>query len=234
MRTSIGFLLSIGTFLLIGCNGDCIRGEGDPERRNFNVAPFHGIVAEGAVDVVIRRSDQQHVDVEAQPNLLAMLDTTIRDGIWTIRTSQCYKTGDDIKVYIDVPTLSHLSIQGSGDVSSEDQFDADAVTLEVAGSGDMSVIFNAMKVNASISGAGDIEVMGMCQEFTSVINGSGDIKAGDLQCARAKAEVIGSGDISLHVTDALEANVTGSGNIKYKGDPPTVNKNVTGSGKISD
>ncbi len=221
-------------FTLIGCTDNCIKGEGDPVRRTFNVPPLRGIIVEGAVDVIIRRTAAQQVEVEAQPNIMAMLDTSVADGIWSIRTSQCYKTGKDIIVHLDLPELSSVSVRGSGDVTSEDQFDADKMELEVSGSGNLKLIVNAMNVNATITGSGDMELMGMCQQFTSLINGSGDIKAGDLQCARAKADIVGSGDIDLHVTDVLEANVTGSGNIDYKGDPPSVTKNVTGSGKITD
>ena len=223
-----------GSILLFGCGNDCIKGEGDPERRVLEIAPFQGLIVEGPVEVRIHRSDTQRVEIEAQPNIMDLVDKEVRNGVWSIRTTQCYKSGDDVIVHLQVPTLRSISIQGSGDVISEDQFDGDEMTLEIAGSGDLSVVVNALIVNATITGAGDLEVVGMCQEFTGMIHGSGDIKAGDLQCATAKADVVGSGDINIHVTDALQANVTGSGNIRYKGDPPSVNKNVTGSGDITD
>jgi hypothetical protein len=226
------FLSSI--ILLSACgSGDCIRGDGEVERRTLEVAPFDAIVVEGPIDVRLRRSSVQNVDIEVQPNIGELLETQVRDGVWHIRTAQCFRTRRDFIVHVTVPEIRSIAIKGSGDVTSEDQFDVQELDLSIAGSGDMSVIVNAMTVNASITGSGDMEIMGMCQEFTSTINGSGDIKAGDLQCARANADIVGSGDINLHVTDALEANVTGSGSIRYKGSPPRVNRNVTGSGDIT-
>ncbi len=231
----INFLFLIPAIILLSaCNGDCIKGEGEADRRMVEIAPFDGIVVEGPIEVRLRRSDTQHVDIEAQPNIRELLETEVREGTWFIRTSQCYNSNKDMIVYVDLPMLRSISIQGSGDVISEDQFDGEDITLEIAGSGDLEVIVNARKVNASIKGSGDMEIVGMCQQFIASINGSGDLQAGDLQSAQAKAEIIGSGDINLHVTDALEATVTGSGNIRYKGSPPNVNKNVTGSGDISE
>ena len=234
MRTFQASLLFLVAIFFLGCNGDCVKGEGDPERRVLEIAAFEGLIVEGPVEVLIHRSDTQRVEIEAQPNIMDLMDKEVRNGVWSIRTTQCYKSGDGVIVHLSVPRLRKISIQGSGDVTSEDQLDGDQMDLEIAGSGDLSMIVNALTVNASITGTGDMEVIGMCQEFTGIIHGSGDIKAGDLQCATAKADVIGSGDINIHVTDALQANVTGSGNIRYKGDPPSVNKNVTGSGEITD
>jgi hypothetical protein len=38
--------------------------------------------------------------------------------------------------------------------------------------------------------------------------------------------------MDVHVSEKLTAKVNGSGNIHYMGNPQTVNKNVSGSGRV--
>jgi hypothetical protein len=220
--------------LLQACGGgDCMKGEGDAATHPLDVPAFHGIRVEGPIDVVLMRAEQQDVMVDAQENIAALFDTEVRDGIWYIRTVQCFRSRRTPVVHLSVPHLSSIAIHGAGDVTSDDIFETEEMFLEIAGSGDLKVGVNARLITASIAGAGDMRLNGRCDTFESEIHGAGDINAADLQSVRAKAEVVGSGDMELHVTDALEANVTGSGNIRYKGSPSRVVRNVTGSGDIS-
>jgi len=226
-------LIAAFFLLFTSCgDSDCVKGEGEVERQELQVDELEAITVEGPIDVVLYRSDSQQVEVEGQPNLIGLMRTEVRDGVWAIRTSQCINTSKDLVVHLSLPQITSISIEGSGEVTTEDQFDGGSMDLHIAGSGEIEMIVNANTVNTSITGSGDLAVMGMCQDLTATINGSGNIKAGDLQATRAEAEVVGSGDLDLHVTDELKATVTGSGDIRYKGSPPNVNKNVTGSGDI--
>ena len=220
--------------LILGCgSGDCIRGEGELETRTLELGPIQRIEVQGAIDVRLSRQEQQQAEAQGQPNILDLLDTEVRDGVWTIRTRQCVRSRKDLIITLGVPTLSGISIQGSGDVSSEDEFETEELAVEILGSGDLKIEARASSLQATIAGSGDMTISGSCELFSSEIRGSGDIDAGGLKCVQAKADILGSGDIELHVTEALEANVTGSGNISYKGSPSKLTQNVTGSGSIS-
>ena len=43
----------------------------------------------------------------------------------------------------------------------------------------------------------------------------------------------GSGDAVLHVTERLSAQINGSGDIVYYGNPPDVSRRVNGSGDVN-
>ncbi|MFM7859228.1 MAG: GIN domain-containing protein [Flammeovirgaceae bacterium] len=44
--------------------------------------------------------------------------------------------------------------------------------------------------------------------------------------------IAGSGNITIAVSGSLNANIVGSGNIYYQGNPADIVVNVTGSGKV--
>ena len=136
-------------------------------------------------------------------------------------------------MHVTIPSLRKIAIEGSGDVSGEDVFNTERMELEVSGSGDLLVLVEAQEVAATIRGSGDLQVEGTCNQFDGSVHGSGDIDAIDLKCVRARTEVVGSGDLSINVTEDLQATVTGSGNISYKGSPGRIDQNVTGSGTVS-
>jgi hypothetical protein len=45
--------------------------------------------------------------------------------------------------------------------------------------------------------------------------------------------VTGSGDAVVRAMDEIDANIIGSGNVRYAGNPAQVKRSVVGSGEIS-
>ncbi|MEO8066986.1 MAG: head GIN domain-containing protein [Flavobacteriales bacterium] len=228
--------------LVIACAGyfiyassypnDCVKGTGEPVKKDLSVAPFHGVEVMGSLDVELTQAATQSVVVEGQANLAELVETTVDKGIWTIKTSKCYSTDKPFVVRISVPAMDRVAVMGSGDVTSKNAFGGDAVDIDIQGSGDVTMTFNCKSVDASVQGSGDIKLGGECQESVFSVQGSGDVKAIELKSQRAMATVTGSGDIAVQVSESLNASVTGSGSVKYKGKPTDVKQNVTGSGDV--
>jgi hypothetical protein len=105
-----------------------------------------------------------------------------------------------------------LSINGSGDFSGELDCTG-AVSMNVSGSGDLSPSGKCKNLNLSISGSGDFRGMNLISEITSI-------------------KISGSGDASVYASEELDASVSGSGDIRYAGNPKKLNKKVSGSGEI--
>jgi hypothetical protein len=64
------------------------------------------------------------------------------------------------------------------------------------------------------------------------LSSSGSYSAGNLESRTAKVRVSSSGSATLRVSDNLEASVTSSGGVRYHGNPPQVNAEVTSSGRL--
>lgn len=211
---------------------DCVKGTGNPVTRTLTVADLHGIHVQGSVDVQLVPGATQQVSVEGQANIIDLLETTVTDGIWIIRTRSCYSTDKPFIVHLQVPTIDAIRVEGSGDVSGSEAFNAGAVDLDVLGSGNVKVAFNAQRIRASIQGSGDIALIGSAPDLDLSVQGSGDVKAFGLQAERATVRVTGSGDVHVNVRASLNARVTGSGNVHYRGTPADVRSDVTGSGVV--
>ena len=91
----------------------------------------------------------------------------------------------------------------------------------------------ASNMDVGITGSGDITIIGGVDQLMGQITGTGNLHGGDLTAKRVHVTVTGSGNANVLATEELDASVTGSGDVRYSGNPPKVEKNVTGSGNIS-
>lgn len=111
------------------------------------------------------------------------------------------------------------SLNGSGDMVLNAVLVED-VDFRLNGSGDLEAhSITAGKVDASLTGSGDIKLSGSCDRAILTLNNSGDLSARKLQARDVTATVIGSGEIICNAQNTLTAKVSGSGSIRYKGDP---------------
>jgi hypothetical protein len=150
-------------------------------------------------------------------------------------------------------TANDLDLNVSGSGSLELEADAKgAVEADVSGSGDINLkgrcrsfesdVSGSGKVilaseiteraDFSVSGSGKIEASGSAESVKTNISGSGKVLAADLQTNRCDVRISGSGDVEINVKNELDANITGSGSVAYRGNPNKVNSNSSGSGKV--
>ena len=169
-------MLILGLFLLSSC--DCIEGEGPIVSENRNLSGFDRIELEASANVFISKSDNFKVQIEGQQNILDILRTRLRGNTLVIEYEEaCVMNTRNIEIYISMPEIEEVQIDGSGDVESEDQFITDEFYAGVSGSGSIDMNIRTQELDAAISGSGSIYLRGETDDFYGTINGSGDIKA---------------------------------------------------------
>lgn len=104
---------------------------------------------------------------------------------------------------------------------------------DISGSGKV-MMSTTIKEKASfgISGSGKVEASGTANEVKAVISGSGRVYAANLETEKCEVRISGSGDVQINVKSELDANISGSGSVSYKGNPNHVNSHASGSGHV--
>jgi hypothetical protein len=145
-----------------------------------------------------------------------------------------------------------LDVSGSGNATINVQA-TDAIDANISGSGNLELTGKCSSFKSKISGSGDMELdiavgnravfevsgsggvkaKGSADEIKTSISGSSRISAENFMTNRADIHISGSGDISIAVKDEIDANISGSGNVRYKGNPSKVNSHASGSGHVS-
>jgi hypothetical protein len=149
-------------------------------------------------------------------------------------------------------TSGNLDLNVSGSGSLEAEIDAADVDADVSGSGDMELkgkcksfssdisgsggvrleLAIAGEADFDLSGSGKVEATGTAQTVKAGITGSGKIYASSLETDKCTVRISGSGDVEISVKTELDARISGSGSVSYKGNPARVNADSSGSGKV--
>jgi hypothetical protein len=150
-------------------------------------------------------------------------------------------TTDDLALNVSGSGSLKLDIEARGDVEADvsgsgnidlqgkcRRFDSD-----VSGSGEVELTINITETaDFGVSGSGKINAAGSAQSVKTNISGSGKVLAADLETDRCEVRISGSGDVEIHVKSELDATISGSGSVSYKGNPKKVNSHSSGSGKV--
>ncbi|PCJ64965.1 MAG: hypothetical protein COA58_11885 [Bacteroidetes bacterium] len=214
----------------------CIKGNGERDTRNIDVADFTGVELDGSFDVVILQGNRFKVEAIGDENILESIHAREVGGVCKLDLNRgCYK---DYKLTIEVtmPELTDVFLDGSGDFTIEDFNNINTLNLEISGSGSIELydLSGLQNINSKIDGSGDINfkrIIGGIDNVKTIINGSGDYNGFGLQADNVITRISGSGTSEVNASTTLNATIEGSGNILYKG-TPTISKSITGSGSL--
>ncbi len=226
-------ILSVIMLMLVvsSCNMNCMEGRGDLKTETRVLKSFTKIKLGLDAHVIITKDSVQSVRIEAQPNMLQNLTTDISGGVLEIGTDECITDYKTITVYISIPNLEGVDVNGSGMVETRGTFSPDKIELTINGSGSITATLSANEAYADIRGSGNININGSARKFSIDIAGSGDVNAQDMPAQNCDVSVKGSGNCKVFAISKLDVNIAGSRNVYYKG-KPDISNSIAGSGKL--
>ena len=87
-------------------------------------------------------------------------------------------------------------------------------------------------LEVTVGGAGSITISGKVENLVATINGSGNLELENLVADKAIIKVNASGTANINVKRELRAEIIGSGDVRYSGNPGRVIPKISGSGTI--
>lgn len=233
-------ILSLALFVLIhpGINAQNfwkspIRGEGPIVEKTVSLPVFEGIRSGFSCDIYLTQGDQQSIRLEGQQNILDNLNLEVEGGILKIKYDRMVKKAEPVKIYITMSELVLASLSGSGTLVTTNHFrNLGDLDISVSGSGDVRLEVDARDIEMSVSGSGDITLDGSAEDLDISISGSGGVDSRDLAARSCDVSISGSGNATIYVKEVLDAKVSGSGNIRYRGDVAKLYSRVSGSGSV--
>jgi len=228
-------LLCIMAAVIFSCNHETVNGNENVISELRNTGSFRGIKLLGGMNIDVKSGEKQSVEIKGEENILPYVETYIDDGNLVVKykNNVNINTHEDLNVYITTASLKDVEILGSGDITGDGRFvNNDDMEIGVMGSGNIKLEVDAPKVKAKTTGSGSIYLSGNTKNISCNTMGSGNIDALELKAENAKATTMGSGDIKVFASIKIDANINGSGNIRYSGGG-SVSSVTHGSGSIS-
>lgn len=231
-----GFTIML-TFLLTwqtGCsypfNG--IKGNGNVIKQTRELSSFSALEVGGAFNVVLKQGDKESVVVEADENLIEFIITEVRGKSLVIRSSEEINSPKTLNIYLTFKTLDEMEISGACKVTCDDKLIFTELELECSGASDVILKMVATDLQLDLSGVSQISLFGSANTVNLDLSGASDLDAFELEVDKYNADISGASHANIFVKSELASDVSGAAGLKYKGDPSTVNNEVSGAASV--
>ncbi|TAE17325.1 MAG: DUF2807 domain-containing protein [Bacteroidetes bacterium] len=216
------------TALIAACTVNAVSAQ-----RTQSIAAFNELNLKGSANVTIQygtkneavitgESENQKIVFEQKGNKLSIGTDYVKTKSWSY---------DAIKVVLYTTELNNIALSGSGNVVAEGAFtNSGTVNISISGSGNVTTsVGNSQDLNILMSGSGNVTIKTngdatSCSNLNLMLSGSGNIDAVNVIASEANVKISGSGNASVHATKTINAIVSGSGNVRYKGSPANINE----------
>lgn len=242
-RRGYGWLITIGIifFVLAGVAAAgfiaqeifCEKSSGNIIQESRDVSDFNKVEMQGAGDLIITQGENYSVVLETDDNLMNKYTTRVIGDRLVISTDHipCFIGNKGLVVYVTMPDVKRLTVDGSGDIISMNTITSDELEIQISGSGNIDLDVDVSSLETRIDGSGDATYKGRATDHAIHVAGSGDIYAYGLSTQSTSVEIAGSGDAEITAYETLDVNVAGSGDIYYQGEPQ-VSQSIAGSGNV--
>lgn len=208
------------------------EARGNYEKTTLDIDDFDELALSLSATVYIRQGSSQSVEIEAKESVIDNMRKEVRGDRWSIGFERNMRNTGDITIWVTVPELEEISVSGSGKIIGKNSLTAsDELKLAISGSGSMQLDVATEKLSCVVTGSGNMSLSGRADKQRINISGSGDVRSYDLETKECVVRITGSGNSRVNVSDNLEANISGSGEVDYKGDP-RIKSRIVGSGDV--
>ena len=198
--------------LLVGsCHWVGIRGNGHIITDQRTISAFTEIEADGAFEIEWR-SGLPALSITTDENLLQYIDNQNIDNRLRLHSARNLWPTRSIKVVVSSPIRSSAKLTGATRLTANQ--------------------LSGAKFAIESTGAANVTLDGNVDALLADMTGASKLKAQSLQTKTAEISTTGAANADVAVSDTLKVSITGAGKVTYSGNPPTIEKHITGAGSI--
>lgn len=215
-----------------GCEVFGERGDGKVTSETRILPSFTAIDVSGAFDVDITQGTTQSVVVETDGNLQKFVKTRVEGNTLQIETKDPISHSTCMKIHLTVTDLKKIEISGAVDIRTNNKLTTESLDIDGSGAADAKMELAVEKLTIDCSGGSKLKFSGTAKEVHLDASGAVDLFAFDLVAESVHIEISGAGKAEVNVSKILNAEISGAGSVRYKGNPEKVMSDVSGAGSI--
>jgi Putative auto-transporter adhesin, head GIN domain len=209
-NTRIALFATLALFLA-GCHVGGIRGNGHIVTDQRTVSDFSEIEGSGALEFEWRNGAPS-LSITTDENLLSQIHSEMVGKRLRISSHGNIWPTHRIKVMVSSPNRVGAKLSGATRLTANQ--------------------LSGAKFAIESSGAARVDLDGKVDQLFADMTGASKLEADSLQTKSAEISTTGAGHAKVAVSDSLKVSITGAGKVIYSGNPPTIEKNITGAGSI--
>jgi Putative auto-transporter adhesin, head GIN domain len=198
---------------LFGCHmHGSVSGSGVRKTEKRELASFNAIHTTGAFDVEVVTQKPASFEIEADDNILPLIQTEVRDSTLYLMPTSRYNSRQGVVVRVTLPDLSKLEATGAGN-------------FRVAG-------LKNDNFEIHTTGAATVTAAGETKNVEIHTTGAGVVDTHKLRAVKADVRSTGAAKVDVYASEQLDVSASGVGAVTYSGDPK-VNKHTSGAASVS-
>ncbi len=204
-------LLLIPLLLCAGCNWNRIRGNRNITTETRPVTEFTLVNAGGYYEIQWQPGPPS-LRVITDENLQSHVETRMEGTTLRIDIHGPLSPTKGIKLEMTSAVLTGSDLSGAGRLEAQN-LTGNSFALETSGACRVTLAGQVGRLLASLTGASKLE-------------------AADLKCNDVEVSVTGAGKADITASNLVKAAITGAGKVTYGGQPKSIQRQITGAGKI--
>ncbi|WP_342647598.1 head GIN domain-containing protein [Mucilaginibacter sp. CSA2-8R] len=225
-------LLLIGVITLPACHIGCIKGSGKKVNESRMVGSFSKLDISGEFKINLKQDSGHAVTVMADDNLMKYIKTEVSGDKLRVFTRKNFCSENVITVTIPVKQLSEIKGSGAVTLTSDGRINTQNFKMELSGVSKVDMDLSAADVQTKVSGAAEISLKGQAASHKVEVAGISKLHAFDFVVGNYNIQTSGSGNCEINVLKTLIVHTSGAADIKYKGNPSSIESEKSGASKL--
>jgi hypothetical protein len=199
-----------------------VRGSGNVQRETRVVEPFTGVSVSSGIRGEVQIG-KQHVELEADDNILPLIETVVEDGILVVRFKPhtTLDTRNPTVVHVTAPTITALESSG-GSALRASLAATDELSIESSGGGEVQAHQVAVKsLRADVSGGGGLVLDGSADQMKLAMSGGARCKGEKLQTRTVRIDASGGSTARLAASESVRGVASGGSVVHVHGNAET-------------
>jgi hypothetical protein len=230
-----------------------IEGSAKIAEEKRPVAAFHTLAAHHGIQVLINDASVDSLTVEADDNLLQLVETKVENETLQVRITKSLTTRNPIRVTVGAKQLSNVSATSSARITARklsddlmhvkatssgqiyiDDVQGEQIELVATSSGQVTAKnVEGKKLRVTASSSGRVAAAGNVDEQQVEASSSGNYDARQLSSRLARVDCSSSGSAVVRATQEVVGSASSSGSVRYAGDPAKLSVTTSSAGSVA-
>jgi hypothetical protein len=230
MKNSLGYKVLL-VFVICVYQFQAIHAQ---ERMPRAVGAFHTVVATSGIDLYLKQSDLNALEVEGVRPSVFQIRTEVTDSILTISALKptFWPAKYPPKVYIQYISLREIAASGGSDVYAMNVGIFNKIKIQSHSGSDVYFSVECDQLHLTATNGAGIKVSGKAASLVVNASDGSDVHATGLIAQSGLVDASGGSEVVVNVVISLTAQASGKSHIGYVGTPTEQFFNTLGGSAI--
>lgn len=231
MKFKLLLLAAIASTLLFT---SCQEDTTEEISKTYDLTDFTEIELGDAFKIGISKGNTFEVKAFGTVRNLDELQFKVVNGKLTAKYEPYRNNRKRTEITIQLPALTYLKLSGATDTDLSGFFSStDSLKLSVDGASEFDADMEWKYLALNIGGASDVTLDGVTKEVKVEVSGTSHLIANNLRTENVQANVSGVSRVNVNVLKSLVGNVSGNSELRYLGNPTTLQVEISGNSKLT-